>query len=79
MKEAEYYIQGETEELNERIDDVFTERDAQRNRMSGLTRENSELKQEIKRLDDKVHNLRIFLGLFSMIAVGIWTIQWILY
>ena len=66
-----------TEELNKRIDDAFIELDTLRNRMSGLTRENSELKQEIIRLEDKVHNLRIFLGLFSMIAVGIWTIQWV--
>ena len=42
---ANYY--DKTEELNKRIDDAFTELDTQRNRMSGLTRENSELKQEI--------------------------------
>ena len=76
---ADYYILDKTEELNKRIDDAFTELDTQRNRISGLTRENSELKQEIKILTDKVHNLRIFLGLLSMIAVGIWTIQWVLY
>ena len=75
---AEYYIQDEPEGLNKRIDDAFTELDTQRNRMSGLTRENSELKREIIRLTDEVHNLRIFLGLFSIIAVGIWTIQWII-
>lgn len=75
---TECYIQDETEELNKRIDDAFTELDTQRNRMSKFTRENSELKQKIIRLTDEVHNLRIFLGLFSMIAVGIWTIQWVL-
>lgn len=74
---ANYY--AKTEELNKRIDDAFTELNTQRNRMSGLTRENSELKQKIIRLTDEVHSLRIFLGLFSMIAVGIWTIQWVLY
>lgn len=74
----EYYIQDKTEELNKRIDDAFIELDTQRNRISGLTRENSELKQKIIRLTDEVHNLRIFLGLFSMVAVGIWTIQWII-
>lgn len=78
MKEAEYCIQDETEGLNKRIDDAFTELDTQRNRISGLTGENSELKREIIRLTDEVHNLRIFLGLFSIIAVGIWTIQWII-
>lgn len=74
---AEYYIQDKTAELNKRVDDAFTELDTQRNRMSGLTRENSELKQEIVRLADKVHNLRIFLALFSIVAVGIWAIQWV--
>jgi predicted nuclease with TOPRIM domain len=75
---AEYYIQDKVTELNKRVDDAFTELDTQRNRISGLTRENSELKREIIRLTDEVHNLRIFLGLFSIIAVGIWTIQWII-
>ena len=74
----EYYIQYKTTELNKRIDDAFTELDTQRSRISEITRENSELKQKIIRLEDKVHNLRIFLGLFSMIAVGIWCIQLIL-
>lgn len=39
-------IQDKTEELNKRIDDAFTELDTQRNRVSGLTKENSELKQK---------------------------------
>lgn len=78
MQMAEYYIQDKTAELNKRVDDAFTELDTQRNRMSGLTRENSELKQEIIRLTDIVNSLRIFLGLLSMIAVGIWCIQLVL-
>ena len=57
MKEAEYYIQDETEGLNKRIDDAFTELDTQRNRMSGLTRENSELRQEVSRLEDRVNEI----------------------
>ena len=52
---AEYYIQDETAKLNKRIDDTFTELDTQRNRISGLTRENSELKQEIKRLESRIN------------------------
>lgn len=78
MKEAEYYIQDKTAELDKLIDDAFTELGIQSNRISGLTKENSELKREIIKLTDEVHNLRIFLGLFSIIAVGIWTIQWII-
>jgi predicted nuclease with TOPRIM domain len=74
---AKYYI-DKTEELNKRIDDAFIELDTQRNRISGLTKENSELKREIIRLTDEIHNLRIFLALFFIIAVGIWAIQWII-
>ena len=68
-------MDGDTEELNKRINDAFTELDAQRNRMGGLTKENYELKREIIRLTDEVHNLKIFLALFFIIAVGIWAIQ----
>lgn len=75
MKEAEYYIQDETEGLNKRIDDAFTELDTQRNRMSGLTRENSELKNELIRLqeDQKLKSLIlcIILGAMSFL----WIVQ----
>lgn len=50
-----------TEELNKRIDDAFTELDTQRNRMSGLTRENSELKQEIERLEGRINKTNNFI------------------
>lgn len=66
MKEAEYYIQDETEELSKRINDAFTELDTQRNRMSGLTRENSELKQEIKRLEGRVNKTNNFIEFVLM-------------
>lgn len=58
---AEYYIQNKTEELNKRINDAFTELDTQRNRMSGLTRENSELKQEIERLESRINRTNNFI------------------
>ena len=76
---TEHYILYKSEELNERINDAFMKLDTQRNRINGLTKENSELKQKITKLNGEVHNLRIFLGIFSMIAVGIWTVQWVLY
>jgi len=60
MKEAEYYIQDETEGLSKRIDDAFMELDTQRNRISGLTRENSELKQEIERLESRINKTNNF-------------------
>ena len=44
---TEYYIQDKTAELNKRVDDALTELDTRRNRMSGLTRECSELKREL--------------------------------
>ena len=55
---ANYY--DKTAELNKRIDDAFTELDTQRNRMNGLTRENSELKQEIERLESRISKTNIF-------------------
>ena len=54
-------INAITEELNKRIDDAFTELDTQRNRMSGLTRENSELKQEIERLESRINKTNNFI------------------
>lgn len=58
---AEYYIQDKVTELNKRIDDAFTELDTQRNRISGLTRENSELKQEIERLESRINKTNNFI------------------
>ena len=63
---AEYYIQNNTAELNKRIDDAFTELDTQRNRMSGLTRENSELKQEIERLESRINKTNNFIEFMLM-------------
>lgn len=62
----EYYIQDETEKLNKRVDDAFTELDVQRNRMSGLTRENSELKQEIERLEGRINKTNNFIEFMLM-------------
>lgn len=62
----EYYIQDETEKLNKRIDDAFTELDTQRSRMSGLTKENSELKQEIERLESRINKTNNFIEFMLM-------------
>lgn len=63
---ANYYIQDKTEELNKRIDVAFMELETQRNRMSGLTRENSELKQEIERLESKINKTNNFIEFMLM-------------
>ena len=63
---ADYYIQDKTVELNKRIDDAFTELDIQRNRMSGLTKENAELKQEIKRLESRINKTNNFIEFMVM-------------
>ena len=61
---ANYY--AKTEELNKRMDDAFTELDTQRNRMSGLTRENSELRQEIIRLESRINKTNNFIEFVLM-------------
>lgn len=72
---ADYYIQDKTAELNKRIDDAFTELNTQRNRMSGLTKENAELKNELMRLQEvqklKSLILRTILGVMSFL----WIVQ----
>ena len=70
---AEYYIQDNTAELNKRIDDAFTELDTQRNRISGLTRENTELKNELIRLQE-VQKLR---SLILLVILGTMNFLWI--
>jgi peptidoglycan hydrolase CwlO-like protein len=66
MKEAEYYIQSKTAELDKLIDDAFTELGTQSNRISGLTKENSELKQEIKRLESRINKTNNFIEFMLM-------------
>lgn len=62
----EYYIQDETEKLNKRVDDAFTELDVQRNRMSGLTKENAELKHEINMLKIRIDKTDNFIGFMTV-------------
>ena len=75
---ANYCIQGKTEELNKRIDDAFTELDTQRNRMSGLTGECIELKQELLRLQEKQKKNLLWTRIFTGISAGLWFILLIL-
>ena len=75
---TEYYIQDKTEELNKRIDDAFTELDTQRNRMSGLTRECNELKQELVRLHEEQKKSLLWTRILTGISAGLWCILLIL-
>ena len=75
---ADYYIQDKTEELNKRIDDAFMELDTQRNRMSGLTREYSELKQDLLRLQDEQKSNLLWTRILTGISAGLWFILLIL-
>lgn len=63
---TEYNIQDKTAELNKRVNDAFIELDTQRNRISGLTRENSELKQEIERLESRINKTNNFIEFMLM-------------
>ncbi len=65
---ADYYIQDKTEELNKRIDDTFTELDTRRNRMSELTKECNELKQELLRLQEEQ---KLELSWIRILSVGV--------
>lgn len=62
-----YSIINTTEKLNKRVDDAFTELDTQRNRMSGLTKENSELKQKIIRLESRINRTDNFIKFILII------------
>ncbi len=74
----EYYIQDKTAELNKRIDSAFTELNTQRNRMSGLTREYNELKQELLRLQEEQMKNRLWAYVLTGISAGLWFILLIL-
>ena len=74
----EYYIQDKTAELNKRIDDAFTELDTQRNRMSGLTREYNELKQELLRLKEEQKKNLLWMRILTGISAVMWIILLIL-
>lgn len=67
---AEHYIQSKTEELDKRIDDAFTELDTQRNRMSGLTREYNELRQELLRLQEEQKKNLLWTRILTGVLVG---------
>ncbi len=71
---AEYYIQDKTAELNKRVDDAFMELHTQLGRLNGLTRDYTELRQELLRLQaEQKSNL-----LWTRILTGVNVLMWII-
>lgn len=68
---ADYYIPDKMEVLNKRVDDAFTELDTQRNRMSGLTKECDELKQELLRLQEEHNQTLLCMRILTWAWIGL--------
>lgn len=67
----DYFIQDKTTEISQRIDDVVTELNTERNKISELTEENSKLKQEINLLKSSIcrtNNFILFVLITYLIA-----------
>jgi len=67
----DYFIQDKTTEISQRIDDVVTELNTERNKISELTEENSKLKQEINMLKSSIcrtNNFILFVLITYLIA-----------
>ena len=76
-EEAEIYDQwlnAEAVDVNKRIDDAFVELHTHLSRMNGLTRDYSELKQELLLLK----NLQKVNLLWSRILTGISAVMWVI-
>lgn len=75
---AEYYIQDKTEELNKRVDDAFMELHTQLGRLNGLTRDYTELRQELLRLQAKQKSNLLWTRILTGISAVMWVILLIL-
>ena len=67
----DYFIQDKTTEISQRINDVVTELNTERNKISELTEENSKLKQEINLLKSSIcrtNNFILFVLITYLIA-----------
>ena len=67
-------LTDKTAELNKRIDDAFMELHTQLGRMNGITRDYTELKQELLLLK----NLQKVNLLWSRILTGISAVMWVI-
>lgn len=80
-EEAEIYDQRlntEAIEINKRIDDAFSELNTHYNRMSGLTRDYRELKQELMRLQSEQESNLLWLRILAGISTVMWILMFIL-
>lgn len=80
-EEAEIYDQwlnAEAVDVNKRIDDAFSELNTHYNRMSGLTRDYRELKQELMRLQSEQESNLLWLRILAGISAVMWILMFIL-
>lgn len=80
-EEAEIYDQwlnAEAVDVNKRIDDAFVELHTHLSRMNGLTRDYSELKQELIRLQVEQKLNFLWLRVLTGISAVMWVIMFIL-
>lgn len=71
-------LTDKTSELNKRVDDAFMELHTQLGRMNGLTRDYSELKQELIRLQAEQKSNLLWLRILTGISAVMWVIMFIL-
>ena len=53
----------------QRLDDAFAELETQRNRMSGLTREQSDIKKELLKIHEEIKAIRIGIGILLITLI----------
>ena len=71
-------LTDKTSELNKRIDDAFSELNTHYNRMSSLTRDYRELKQELMRLQSEQESNLLWLRILAGISAVMWILMFIL-
>lgn len=71
-------LTDKTSELNKRVDDAFIELHTHLGRMNGLTRDYSELKQELIRLQAEQKSNLLWLRILTGISAVMWVIMFIL-
>ena len=80
-EESEIYgqwLNDEAVDVNKRIDDAFSELNTHYNRMSSLTRDYRELKQELMRLQSEQESNLLWLRILAGISTVMWILMFIL-